>query len=90
MDAQDLRVKMLVGVSVFPVRLLTPTAAEVGAELRQGNPQQARQQANPFDRAYHACVIATKALYALGSRLAYHSGTSFLQGNPRVPTEPVG
>ena len=28
MDAQDLRVKVLVGVLVFPVRLLTPTAAE--------------------------------------------------------------
>jgi len=27
-DAQDLRVKVLVGVLVFPVRLLTPTAAE--------------------------------------------------------------
>ena len=30
MDAQDLRVKVLVGVLVFPVKLLTPTAAEVG------------------------------------------------------------
>jgi len=27
-DAQDLRVNVLVGVLVFPVRLLTPTAAE--------------------------------------------------------------